>query len=170
MRTVPAPPVRGRRPSRRRIRTSVSSPSRSSFRSAKLQPLTVRVAAVRCIEHASGLFRHASRITSRNDAPDVDTSRSSTTSTSRSSSCPDRTTCTPTRLALLRRLAAEPPAAGHARSVPCAGIRPPGSATRRRSDQRASDLAIVLPSLVRQNQGRGSLRLSANRPQVLAQP
>ena len=42
--------------------TSVSSPSRPSFRSAKLPPLTVRVAAVRCIERASGLFRHASRI------------------------------------------------------------------------------------------------------------
>ena len=42
--------------------TSVSgySPSRSSFRSPKLPPLTVRVAAVRCIERASGLFRHAS--------------------------------------------------------------------------------------------------------------
>ena len=52
--------------------TSVSSPSRSSFRPAKLPPLTVRLAAVRCIERAKGLFRHASRITSRNDAPVVD--------------------------------------------------------------------------------------------------
>ena len=63
--------------------TSVSSPSRSSFRSATLPPLTVRVAAVRYIERASGLFRHVSRIRSRNDAPDVDTSRSSTVTVSK---------------------------------------------------------------------------------------
>ena len=62
--------------------TSVSSPSRSSFRSPKLPPLTVRVAAVRCIERASGLFRHASSSTSRNDAPDVATSRSSSVTVS----------------------------------------------------------------------------------------
>ena len=49
----------------------------SSFRSPKLPPLTLRLAAVRYIERASGLFRQASRITSRNDAPAVDTSRSS---------------------------------------------------------------------------------------------
>ena len=52
-----------------RYATNVSTPSRSSFRSAQLPPLTVRVAAVRCIDRASGWFRRASRSTSRNDAP-----------------------------------------------------------------------------------------------------
>ena len=41
--------------------TCVSSPSRSSFRSPKLPPLTLLRATVRCIDRASGLFRHASK-------------------------------------------------------------------------------------------------------------
>ena len=53
--------------------TSVSSPSRSSFKSAKLPPLMLRLVAVRCIDRASGLFRHASGTTTRNDASDVET-------------------------------------------------------------------------------------------------
>ena len=50
---------------------SVSSRSRSSFTFPKLPPLTIRLAAIRCIDRVSGLFRHASRFTSRNDAPVV---------------------------------------------------------------------------------------------------
>ena len=90
IRAVPAAPVRGRRPRRRRIRHQGFVPQQVLVQIPELPPLTVRVAAVRCIDRASGLFRHASRITNRNDAPDVDTSRSSTvtvskrTSTSRS--------------------------------------------------------------------------------------
>ena len=44
--------------------------------------LTLRRALVRCIDRASGLFRHASRSTSRNDAPAVATRRSSSVTVS----------------------------------------------------------------------------------------
>ena len=86
-----APSVDRRRPRRGRIRHQRLVPQAGPVQVRRsLPPLTVRAAAVRCIERASGLFRQASRITNRNDVPDVDTSRSWTvtvskrTSTSRS--------------------------------------------------------------------------------------
>ena len=93
VRAVPASTVRRRRPRRRRIRHQRSPPSRFPFRSAKL-PTAHRTSSRRPLHQT---FRHASRITRRNDAPDVDTSRSSTVTVS-SPATPTPSRCiTPSR-------------------------------------------------------------------------
>ena len=79
VRAVPARPGRRRR---RRVRHQRLVPQQGLVELPELPPLTLRLATVRYIDRASGLFRHASRITSRSRAPTVDTSRSSSVTVS----------------------------------------------------------------------------------------